>query len=67
MGFKVLAPAPAHALLVFKIKGSPCLTTAEELAPCNHSSMILMTMNLRVKGDPFKKYIFAEKVLEESF
>ena len=67
MGFKALASAPAHALLVFKIKGSPCLTIKEELAPCNHSSMIPMTMNLRVKGDPFKKYIFAEKALEESF
>lgn len=66
-GLKGPAPALALVLLVFKIRGSPRLTTAEEPAPCNHSSMILTTMNLRVKGDPFKKYIFAEAALEEVF
>lgn len=65
MGLKDLAPAPVHVLLVFKIRGSPCLTIAEELAPRNHSSMIPTTMDLRVKGDPFKKCVFAEAALEE--
>jgi hypothetical protein len=35
------------------------------IGTCNLSSMILATMNLGVKGDPFKKYIFAEEALEE--
>lgn len=65
MGLKALVPAPVHVLLVFKIRGSPCLTRAEEPAPRNHSPMIPATMNLEVKGEPFKKYIFADKALEE--
>ena len=67
MGLKALAPAPAPVFSVLKIRRSPCLTIAEELAPCDHSSMIPRTMNLRVKGDPFKEYIFAEEALEEVF
>lgn len=60
MGLKALVPVLAHVLLVFKIRGSPCLTTAKELAPRNLSTMIPVTTNLGVKGEPFKKYIFAD-------
>lgn len=65
MSLQAPVPAPAHVLLVFKIRGSPGLTPAEELAPRNRSTVIPATMNLGVKGEPFKKYIFADKALEK--